>query len=411
MPPKFVATFLAALLIQFQLSAAPGTPQMLIESLNGPVTSNELSAAKSFALTQSLPVNNHGNNLVYGRSHEDFELLARMFEITGDRDYLNRLVEFSDAILACRNNTNTGDLFWTSRREPTWSSGTAMAGGTNYQTTHVESGAILELLAHCSQLIITHKELWNETVPVADPLHLGRTYIERARSYIRESNFTIDSFILPWSVKEMTNGVLRMYFSDSPELKRMGGRAGNEAGRPIPWNQQFMLVRGLVRLAEDMQALNEDTNRIALYDKISRCSLNWFTSELHQTNINGEVAYTWSYMAGDRTLHYIENTPHGSSDVEGMYVCYKSGRFGILPAMMRGFANTALLLAHKDGQFMRNVDGSGGPHGLSTAWLPLAEFRPELYILIAGNAVARLADPQMGSVLKWKYDHVASPAR
>ena len=241
-------------------------PPLTIESLDGPVTKKELAAFGAFALAQPLPTHNHHNNLVYGRSHQAHDLLIAMYEMTGDRVYLNRLIEFSDAILACRNNTNTGDLFWTGKREPTWASGVETAGGTNYLSTHVESGAILEMLAHAAQVIIAHKELWNETVPVEDPLHLGKTYLERARSYVRESNFTIDSFILPWSVKTMTNGDLRLYFSDSPELRRLDGRAANAAGKPIPWNQQFMLVRGLVRLADAMQSLQEDPKRVALYD-------------------------------------------------------------------------------------------------------------------------------------------------
>jgi len=240
-------------------------------------------------------------------------------------------------------------------------------------------------------------------------LHLGKTYLERAHSYLHECNVTIDSFILPWSVKTMTNGVVRLYFSDSPQLAAMGGRAGNAAGKPIPWNQQFMLVRGLVRLADVMQKLGEDTNRVALYDKISKGSVDWYTNELHTVTVSNEVAYTWSYVAGDTNLHYIENSPHGSSDIEGMYVCYKSGRFGIPEATMRRFANTAALLMYRDEKFAKNVDGSGGTHGLSTAWMSLAEFRPELYKLIAGKNVGKTSDARLGRILKWKYDHPPSP--
>lgn len=380
-------------------------PPLVIENLDGPVTTKELGAFGAFALAQPLPTHNNHNNLVYGRSHQADDLLITMYEMTGNRVYLNRLIEFSDAILACRNNTNTGDLFWTGKREPTWASGKETAGGTNYLSTHVESGAILEMLAHAAQVIIAHKELWDQTVPVEDKLHLGKTYIERARSYVRESNFTIDSFILPWSVKTMTNGDLRLYFSDSPELRRLDGRAGHAAGKPIPWNQQFMLVRGLVRLSDAMQSLQEDPKRVALYDRISRDAVTWFESTLQKTNINGEIAYKWSYTPNDSTLHYIENSAHGSSDVEGMYVCYKYNRCGISTETMRGFANTALLLMNKGDRWSSNVRGDGGFHGLSTAWLSLAEFRPELYHLIAERDRGAATDMRLVRIVKWKFDH------
>lgn len=401
------ALFLLGTISVQPIFAAPtnNLPRLTIENLDGPVTTNELAAFGAFALAQPLPVSNHGNNLVYGRSHQADDLLITMYEMTGDRVYLNRLIEFSDAILACRNNTNTGALFWTGKREPTWPSGVETAGGTNYLSTHVESGAILEMLAHCAQVIIAHKELWNDTVPVEDKLHLGKTYIERASSYIRESNVTIDDFILPWSVKTMTNGDLRLYFSDSPQLARLDGKAGKAGGKPIPWNQQFMLVRGLVRLSDAMSSLHEDTNRVALYDKISRCAVNWFESSLHTTNINGQIAYKWSYTPNDATLHYIENSAHGSSDVEGMYVCYKYNRCGISAETMRGFANTALLVMNQDGKWSSNVGGYGGFHGLSTAWLSLAEFRPELYKLIAERDLGSATDMRLVRILKWKYDH------
>lgn len=381
------------------------SPRLLIESLDGAVTANELAAFKAFALTRPLPTGNHGNDLVYGRSHQADDLLVALYEITGERIYLNRLIEFSDAILACRNNTNTGQFFWTGKREPTWASGQAVADGTNYLTTHVESGAILEMLAHCSQLIIAHQELWNETVPLEDPLHLGKTYLERARSYVRECNVTLDSFILAWSVKTLSGGEKRIYFSDAPELKRLEGRASKDAGKPIPWNQQFMLVRGLTRLSAAMESLHEDARRVACYDKISQGCVDWFVSTLHQTNLNGEVAYTWSYAPNDLTLHYIENSGHGSSDIEGMFVCYQSGRYGISEKTMRGFANTALLLMARDGKFTSNVNGSGNLRGLSTAWLCLARFRPELYRLIAEGAVSGTTDARLARVLKWKSDH------
>ena len=386
---------------------APPMPAHMVDSLDGPVTPNELAAFGQVALAYPLPTHNHHNNLVYGRSHQADDLLVAMYELTGDRVYLNRLIEVSDAILACRNDTNTGDLFWTGKREATWPSGEETSGGTNYLSTHVESGAILEMLAHAARLIIDNKELWNDTVTVDEPLHLGKTYIERARSYIRESNFTIDTFIVPWSVKHMTNGDLRLYFSDSPELARLDGKAGKAGGKAIPWNQQFMLVRALVRLADDLRLLDEDKPRVELYDKIVQCSVNWFESELQTTNINGEVAYKWSYSPGDLTLHYVENSAHGSSDVEGMYVCYQSGHYGVTAEMMRRFANTPLLIMYQGGKFSSNVRGDGGFHGLSTAWMPLAEFRPELYKLIAEPAIAR-PDMRLVRVLKWKKAHATT---
>src|SRR5439155_15783115 len=50
--------------------------------------------------------------------------------------------------------------------------------------------------------------------------------------------------------------------------------------------------------------------------------------------------------------------------------------------------------------------GNGGFHGLSTAWLPLAEFRPELYKLIAEPNLRR-PDMRLVRILRWKNAHPA----
>jgi len=61
-------------------------------------------------------------------------------------------------------------------------------------------------------------------------------------------------------------------------------------------------------------------------------------------------------------------------------------------------------LMNKGDKWSSNVRGDGGFHGLSTAWLCLAEFRPELYKLIAERSM-NSPDPRLVRILKWKNDH------
>src|SRR5581483_6864295 len=54
---------------------APPMPAHMIDSLDGPVATNELAVFGRVALAYPLPTHNFHNNLVYGRSHEADDLL------------------------------------------------------------------------------------------------------------------------------------------------------------------------------------------------------------------------------------------------------------------------------------------------------------------------------------------------
>ncbi|MDP4292182.1 MAG: hypothetical protein Q8908_13960, partial [Bacteroidota bacterium] len=295
---------------------------MKIESLDGPVLQSEISAFKAYMKSLKDPVpDNIGNNFVYGKCGTNTESLGIMYEISHDQEILDQMIRYADLMLNARNNPVSGRIIWTGKREPCWPNKKAVAADSVYSAT--ENGDIIAHIAYCAKLIIQDKNLWNQKVVTGDPFQFGKTYIERARTYLKECNKTIDEFILPNFVKE---GSLQFIF---PVSEKFGfdARSKMSLGKPVPWNQQTMLAGGFQRLAECFELLGEEPQRVKLYDYIVKTSVTSFLKSLVRYQVNGHDCYKWSYSADDPALKYGEDAGHGGYDILGVFRAYQRNNY------------------------------------------------------------------------------------
>ena len=393
----FVLGILALACFQSLESARAAEP-MIVESLEGPVTAKEILAFKNFMKEVPAPKNNIHNAMVYGPGGVAVEAMGTMFEISGDVELLDRMLGFTDAMLAARNDLKTGAIIWTGNREPVWPNQEPTGGKPLYSAT--ETGDVVGHIAYAAKLILTNEKLWKLKVPDGDPRRFGATYRERAVRYVREMDLTVDRFILKWLVQP---GTLRFYFPDSPLYAAASGRPA-VGSAPVPWNQQGMLANGFQRLAECHALLGDEADRLKNYEAIVKASVDWFFSMVERTTVDGHVCYKWSYVA-ERPLRHIEDYAHGGYDIRYLCRAYRSGRYGITAAMMEPLANTVLYVMRKPGdKFTGRVDGGsvqGRPAG-RLAWVDLCEFAPELLpILYAGNRGRIKSSPGLTADFLW----------
>jgi hypothetical protein len=363
---------------------------LLIENLSGPVTANEIRAFKEYMRTIPPPTNNFHNNMVYGPGGQAAEALGDIYEITKDREILDMLINSADHMLAARNNPVTGRVLWTGKRDLVWPN---TPSGT-YSAT--ENGDVLAHIGYAAKCILETKPLWNEKVSFGDPDGFGATYLGRARTFVRESDRTMDTFIIPWMVRTNSN---RLYNPDSD----LFGRGSN---RPVPWNQQMMLAGGFQRLAECHDLLGDDPGRMQRYDAVVQASLDWFFSDATSCKVNGRECYGWSYVSEGRSLKHVEDTPHAQYDIL-IYRAYESGRYRIDRENMIALANTiAQVISKGNGQFASRVNGTGQTRDyLGGGFLHYAQFLPGLYPLIAQADLDRAkTSPDMtAAILQVKY--------
>ena len=350
-----------ALLLALCPRAAAAT--MTINSLTGPVTQTEISSFTSYVQNTSTPgTSNSGNDYVYGGTGRGIEGMGMMYEVSGSRPILDRMIQFSDTVLSNRSSI----VSWNGQQQNIWPNTPTGLGGT-------EQGDILGHLAYTAELILKTPSLWNVSVTGGDPDGFGTTYLQRAQTYIAQADQTANNYLKLYVSPSKSN---RYYF---PNFANDGGTANTA----VPWNQQMMINNGFERLAEVHQILGDNPAEVAQFDGYVKTSVDWFLSSTTLDTVDGKQAATWGYSSG-RTN---EDIGHGAYDMGGLFRAFFSGRYGITAAEMQPYANTiddVVTLGPKLFASRVNAGASDGTQNwMLGEYIFLADFDPNIYTNIA----------------------------
>ncbi|MGN6370739.1 MAG: hypothetical protein ACTHN5_20995 [Phycisphaerae bacterium] len=377
--PRFTRRTILPFLLAASLAAATRAAEITLERTDGPVTRAEIASFKAFTKTVPVPTSNHHNGLVYGSGGGLAEALGTVYEITHDREILDQLVTVSDKILAARNNPDTGRILWTGKRDLVWPNKAENANDAKYSGT--ENGDVLGHMLYAAQLILQDKSLWSQSPEGDDPYSFGKTYLDRAKTYVREADRTTDNFIIPYFVQTGTN---RYYFPRSDAFVQASGWTSGDHDRPIPWNQQMMLNNGMMRVAICHELLGDAPNRVKQCDAIVKASCDWFLQSAVPVTVDGHECRKWTY-AVENPMKHIEDAGHGGYDML-IYRAYASGRYGITADQLLPFANTVQYIMYQGkGMFATRVDGKSkttAKNSIGATWMYLSAFSPTLYPLI-----------------------------
>ncbi|MES2275383.1 MAG: alpha-1,2-mannosidase [Bacteroidota bacterium] len=375
-------------------------PKMIVESLKGPITPNELAAFKAHISKVDVPDHNDRNIWVYGNPGKMLEACGMMYEATGDREILDRMLYYSDAALAGRNDLTDAEhggqrMIWGRKIEAVWG-----APGANGKPAGagVAEGSVLAHILYSAKIILANATLWNERVGSGNPHGFGATYKERALRYVKECDYTVQTWLLPNFVRADK----KFYFPGVPNDYK-----ANEA---VPWNQVCMFTNGLVRLAECYDLLKQDPEKSKLYTDLVKVNFDWFKSTVKAgTSSVGTPVWSFKYALISR----MEDTNHFAYDSEGMYLAYINGKCGVTLQDMTIMANTyfdVVLANVKDGKFAGNVDGTngtghaGGDNYVRDEYIYLADIRKDQFTKVGEieEASKKIAvSPQITARLLW----------
>src|SRR4051794_31675385 len=153
---------------------------MTVDSLSGPVTQNEINSFKSYILTINPVVypdtGSIENQYAQAASGEQIKAMGLMYEISGDRAILDRMIYFCDTLLGQRNDILPPPygqkVYATGNIEPAWtgSRDVVTPGSTS------ASGDCVGHLAYCARLILQTPAILNTAVEIGDPHGYGATY-------------------------------------------------------------------------------------------------------------------------------------------------------------------------------------------------------------------------------------------
>ena len=370
-------------------------PALIYDGPTGSVTAAELKAFKACMAEFTPAASNTNNAWVYGNSGQAIEALALVYELSGDTDFLNRMIELSDTALAERNDLAPPPvgqrIIWTGKISPVWPNRAPDLADAGYSAT--ENGDIIGHIALTAAMILRHHELWVQSVP-ADIHHFGVTYLERAKTYVRQMDFSCQEFMIPNLVRASDRG--RLYFPVDATYKNLSAPVA-KAGQAVPWNQQFMITNGFQHLAECHELLGDAPELVKAYDGYVRESLAWFISRAwaQPDSKHGGVLYLWNYSLAEEK--HIEDSNHTDIDLQGLSRAWASGRYGdvLHRSDMDAFANDNVdLMALGEGKWAGHVNGhSDTGHGSGTNYprpnfLSMLEFRPDAYASYAAAEVA-----------------------
>jgi hypothetical protein len=340
----------------------------------GPPTAAELKMldARIKAAPFTPKGTNKGNNFAYGGAAKEYGLMNTMYKLTGDVWYLDQVIKYADYMLANRNDPKTGRIIWTGKRELCWPNKVDTAPDAAYCGT--ETGQVAGHIADAAKVIAQNASVWKRKVGIGDSYGYGKTYLDRARTYLREVNRTLDGFTLAYWVDSTKNS--RLHIPTHPGYAKLSGHYANDQGHAVPWNQQDMITSALVGVADTLKILGEDPGRVSRYDRLTNEAIRWFEGELRngKYTVDDVTVTKWGYSPGD--MKHIENLAHASADINMIYGAYKGKRFGVERSTLVAIANTFLhVIAKPDGTFASEVDGSGKRAHVSASWMNYEEFQ------------------------------------
>ncbi len=375
--PACVSGPVFGMILALSMSVPNASGRLILESLTCELTENEVNGFKEAVDDIVIPTTvQYRNAWVYGRHGKNMHAISRMYEVTGDIDLLDRLIQYADACLYLRNDYAPAliggqDLHgWTNKLEPLWPSnldGEDLGGG-------VEQGKAIARICNAARLILSNPSLWDETVPVGDSYGFGGTYKERALTYILASDHVIDNWIMPHFVRNDEH--YRYYVPNDPDYYRRANTA-------CPWNQAMMLNDGIFRLAQCHELLGDDPDRVALYDEIVQNNVDFYFSRTYKTTSSvGSTCLQWGYSIAQS--HNIDDVGHVAFTCGTLANLYESNRYAISDSLMLQFANTfydIVLLTIVDGFFANWIDGTGaGSDYIREQFILLTEeSRPDQY--------------------------------
>jgi len=304
-PANIFHELLAVLLLAGITASAD---DLRFEGVDGDVTTNEYqSFIDKLNYLPPPPTNNIGNLMVDEKDGARLHGMQTFYAFTHDRRDLDMAIVWSDSFLHARNDPTNGRVLWTGKRELCWpnkdphDTGQALYSGT-------ENGDVIEHIVNTARLILENPAVWNETAP-PDTFGFGATYLERAKTYVRECQRSAETTIVPWYVRQTKDGY-RLIHPDSKIYYKYCESSG-----PVPWNQQQSIVGGLLRLAQCHRLLNDGATNIAYYEKITADAAAWFFASALPVSAHNRVCYQWTYVATRDLADWPEVTTESDYDM------------------------------------------------------------------------------------------------
>ncbi len=342
-----------------------GTGSMAYTDINGKLTKDELESFVAYAQKKYQPAKDNLDNKMAYKDESAIDAMCMVYDITKDTRLLAPMLRGADGILYARNDQPGGDgrKVFTGKVEKCWPN--KEIGAPNETYSGSENGNVLGHVAYVAECILNTPSVWEETVPDGDPKGYGKTYLERAKTYVAMCNETMQEFMIPVYIDPETK---HERYTEEASRSTMTDPASysSRAGYAFPWNQQWMINHGFIHLAKANELLQGDAEMIAEYKEIVQVSLDWFLEQLDVYEKDGHTVYSWPYWPKEKDNMNggtKEDIGHMAFDIMGLFLALEYGYDTISEEHMKNIANTINYVIYDETQapnvFAWKIDAMG----------------------------------------------------
>ena len=360
---------------------------LVVSSFDGPVTDEEIQSFNAVIQDFIPQDDNLGNKWAYGDSGYELRAMGVVYQITREQETLDQMIRFCDKSLSVRNDLAPAPVgqyvLWTGDIGPAWPNSVT----TTPVSTGGEQGDVVGGLAYCAALMLDTPDLYNKNVTIGDPYNYGTTYLERAKTFLTQADYSMTDHVLS-RLLDLSNQTHMYFAKDCPYMP----------GKSVPWNQAVMFTYAFQYLVDAHTILGDNATLTQRYTDIMNANLDWFFFGDGSVKLNdslGNPIYYWDYQYGIDT---VEDATHAKMDFQGYYIAYSDGRWCVGAEQMLPFADTFVdVMILPNGTYAGTVDGkcvtkgTNDTHGdctttLRQGYLYLSEFRPDYYETIMTGA-------------------------
>ena len=327
----------------YRIKMAQAVP--LLKSVNGTgkVTKKELASIRAYYEAAALPHSNMQNCNVF--AFGKWSGPADMYRISGDIWFLNHAAKIAERIMVIGTKKEGILVTATDNWDPTTCKREVSIPGwfPHYRRCYYKKDSTMVTSCDTAQMsllravsafcveVAKNKPLWDKVLPDGDPNHLGKTYRERALSYL---DMLDESYRRMYPIRVEPKTFLFRY----PVLPHGKGKDNPEWGI-VSYNRWFMSIASFPPAATALELFGVHPERVKIYDKIVQAGIDNIKKHKGVIKKDGHTIWCWPYYTISKAPPG-EDTGHGGATLNMLRLFYEEGRYQFTEQEMKYFAGT-----------------------------------------------------------------------
>ncbi|MDG2471754.1 MAG: hypothetical protein P8M71_01390 [Pseudomonadales bacterium] len=295
-----------------------------LSSIQGPVTENEIN--QYLSILKRVPSVKDNYQRDFSWNYAEYLMgLGKLYQASGDRRLLDKMIAGCERILARRNDRldklilyidNATLPVWPSLQQK-WSINNKPVPFTNLLMT----ANILQPIAYAAWLI-AHEPSLTSTIDNSD-----QPYIDAAQRFLTETEITLKHYAL--SPLWLNPNTQLFQHANTRRMTHIDEVPSHKIGKPVSFNRALSMASVLHYVAASHRQLKQNDTLASQYEHIIRQQLSFFEqhSQINDKNNHLNKPRIWNFDANQHqeTQPQAEDIFHGGLVAAALVILYNDG--------------------------------------------------------------------------------------